>query len=71
MNEAELRHLLHWIGRAFETPRDATGARSADSSDGRVRIVLRPPPPGREPIVLNAPQGHFTTADYAIEVSTP
>ena len=35
VNEAELRHLLHWIGRAFETPRDAAGARGADSSDGR------------------------------------
>jgi uncharacterized protein (TIGR02677 family) len=71
VDEAELRHLLHWIGRAFETPRDAGGARSADSSDGRVRIVLRPPAPGREPIVLSAPQGRFTTADYAIEVTAP
>jgi hypothetical protein len=68
VDEAELRHLLHWIGRAYETPRDASGARSADSSDGRVRIVLRPPPSGRDPIVLHAPQGRFTTADYGIEV---
>jgi uncharacterized protein (TIGR02677 family) len=68
LSESEFRHLLHWIGRAFETPRDAAGARRADSQDGRARIVLRTPEPGRRPVVLNAPQGRFTTPDYQIEV---
>lgn len=69
LSETEFRYLLFWIGRAFETPKDATGARRADSQDGRARIVLWPPEPGRPPVVLRVPQGRFTTADYRIEVS--
>jgi uncharacterized protein (TIGR02677 family) len=68
LSETEFRHLLRWIGRAFETPRDAAGARRADSQDGRARIVLRPPQPDRPPVVLRVPQGRFTTPDYEIEV---
>jgi uncharacterized protein (TIGR02677 family) len=68
LSETEFHHLLHWIGRAFETPRDAAGARRADSQDGRARIVLGAPEPGRPPVVLRVPQGRFTTADYRIEV---
>jgi uncharacterized protein (TIGR02677 family) len=71
LSETEFGHLLRWIGRAFETPKDAAGARRADSQDGRARIALRPPEPGRSPVVLHVPQGRFTTADYEIEVSTP
>lgn len=68
LDEAEFRHLLAWLGRAFETSRDATGARHADSQDGRARIVLREPARGRAPVVLRVPQGRFTTRDYRIEV---
>jgi hypothetical protein len=68
LSESEFRHLLHWIGRAFETPRDAAGMRRADSRDGRARIVLDAPERGRPPIVLRVPQGLFTTPDYRIEV---
>jgi len=69
LSEIEFRHLLHWIGRAFETPKDATGRRHADSQDGRARIVLHSADAGREPIVLHVPQGRFTTPDYRIEVA--
>jgi uncharacterized protein (TIGR02677 family) len=69
LSETEFRHLLHWIGRAFETPKDAAGARRADSQDGRARIALQPPAPGRPPIVLSVPQGRFTTPDYRLEVT--
>lgn len=67
LSEIEFHHLLHWIGRAFETPRDAAGARRAESQDGRASIVLRPAE-HPERIVLHVPQGRFTTADYRIEV---
>jgi hypothetical protein len=69
LSEVEFGHLLHWIGRAFETPRDAAGSRRADSQDGRARIVLHPAEAARAPIVLCVPQGRFTTADYRIEVA--
>lgn len=69
LSEVEFGHLLHWIGRAFETPKDATGRRGADSQDGRARIMLHPAEAGRMPIVLCVPQGRFTTADYRIEVA--
>jgi uncharacterized protein (TIGR02677 family) len=67
LSETEFRHLLHWIGRAFETPKDAAGARRAESQDGRASIVLRGAEHS-EPIILQVPQGRFTTADYRIEV---
>ena len=71
LNEAELRHLLHWIGRAFETP-TRRRRRARRRLERRARPDRPPPPPtGREPIVLERPQGRFTTADYAIEVSAP
>jgi uncharacterized protein (TIGR02677 family) len=68
LSETEFRHLLRWIGRAFETPKDAAGARRADSQDGRARIVLRPPEPVRARVELRVPQGRFTTPDYELEV---
>ena len=69
VSEIEFGHLLHWIGRAFETPRDGSGARCADSRDGRAQIVLRGSAPNRSRIVLTTPQGRFTTSDYVIEVN--
>lgn len=68
LSETEFRHLLHWIGRAFETPRDAIGARRAESQDGRASIVLQPAEQS-ELIVLTVPQGRFRTPDYRIEVT--
>lgn len=67
LSETEFRHLLHWIGRAFETPKDAAGARRADSQDGRACIVLHPAE-HLELVVLEVPQGRFRTPDYRLEV---
>jgi hypothetical protein len=69
LSETEFRHLLHWIGRAFETPKDAAGARRADSQDGRARIVLHPAEDS-ELVVVHVPQGRFRTPDYRLEVTT-
>jgi uncharacterized protein (TIGR02677 family) len=69
LREGEFRHLLAWIGRAFETGRDATGARHAWSSDGRARITLHAPTAERVTIVT--PQGRFESPNYAVEVSAP
>lgn len=69
LSETEFRHLLHWIGRAFETPKGAGGGRRADSQDGRAWIALHPPGHELPPVVLSVPQGRFTTPDYRIEVT--
>lgn len=69
LSAMEFRHLLHWIGRAFEIPADPAGVRRADSQDGRARIRLRPPPAGRERTVLVVPQGRFSTRDFLLEVT--
>lgn len=67
LNETEFRHLLHWVGRAYETPKDAAGTRRADSQDGRACIVLHPAEHS-ELVLLDVPQGRFRTPDYRLEV---
>lgn len=67
LREGEFRHLLAWIGRAFETARDPAGMRHAWSSDGRARITLHGPV--GETVTIVTPQGRFESANYAIEVS--
>jgi uncharacterized protein (TIGR02677 family) len=66
---SEFRHLLGWIGRAYESPGDADGNRSASSIDGRATIVLRPPrDPRSERTELTAPHGTLDLPDFEIEV---
>jgi uncharacterized protein (TIGR02677 family) len=67
LREGDFRHLLAWIGRAFEIGLDAAGARHAYSSDGRARITLHAPTDERVSIVT--PIGMFDSPNYAIEVS--
>ena len=67
----EFRHLLAWIGRAYEAPPGPDGARRAGSSDGRATILLRPPAdPGRERTRLRAPHGTLDLPDFEIEVAS-
>jgi uncharacterized protein (TIGR02677 family) len=67
----EFRHLLSWIGRAYESPAGADGTRSADSSDGRAAIALRQPAdPRRQRAQLCAPHGTLDLPDFEIEVLT-
>jgi uncharacterized protein (TIGR02677 family) len=68
LDAGEFRHLLHWIGRAFETPRDAAGDRRAWSADGRVEIRLRPPSVAGRRVRLQVPQGSFECPDYELQV---
>ena len=65
----EFRHLLGWIGRAYESPPGRDGARRASSTDGRATIALRPPAdPRRERARLRAPHGTLDMPDFEIEV---
>jgi uncharacterized protein (TIGR02677 family) len=65
----EFRHLLGWIGRAYESAPGHDGARRASSTDGRATIALRPPAdPCRERARLYAPHGTLDMPDFEIEV---
>lgn len=65
----EFRHLLGWIGRAYEAAPGRDGARRASSTDGRATIALRPPADAhRERARLRAPHGTLDMPDFEIEV---
>jgi uncharacterized protein (TIGR02677 family) len=65
----EFRHLLAWIGRAYEAPAGPDGLRRANSTDGRSTIVLRAPAdPVRERARLRAPHGTLDLPDFRVEV---
>lgn len=65
----EFRHLLGWIGRAYESPPGPDGSRRASSTDGRSTIALRQPAdPHRERARLRAPHGTLDLPDFKIEV---
>ena len=65
----EFRHLLGWIGRAYESAPGRDGARRASSTDGRATIALRPPADSRrERARLRSPHGTLDMPDFEIEV---
>jgi uncharacterized protein (TIGR02677 family) len=68
LDHGDFRHLLGWIGRAFEAPAGDDGTRRAAAHGGRARIVLRAPRADVPRVVLQTPHGRFETADYALEV---
>jgi uncharacterized protein (TIGR02677 family) len=69
VNEGEFGHLLAWIGRAYESPAGADGARRAHSTDGRATIALREPrDPHLERTQLRAPHGTLDLPDFELEV---
>ncbi len=71
VNTQEFRHLLAWIGRAYESPAGADGARRASSTDGGATIALREPrEPHRERTRLNAPHGTLDLPDFELTVLT-
>lgn len=69
LREGDFRHLLAWIGRAFETGRDPSGARHAWSSDGRARITLHAPTGER--VTIATPRGRFESPNYALQIGSP
>ncbi|MEA2369784.1 MAG: hypothetical protein QOH12_178 [Solirubrobacteraceae bacterium] len=65
----EFRHLLAWIGRAYEAPAGPDGLRRASSTDGSVTILLRAPAdPVRERARVRAPHGTLDLPDFRLEV---
>ena len=71
VNLSEFRHLLAWIGRAYESPAGADGRRHAHSTDGRATIALREPRnPCGERTKLHAPHGTLDLPDFELEVLT-
>jgi uncharacterized protein (TIGR02677 family) len=65
----EFRHLLGWVGRAYESAPGRDGARRASSTDGRATIALRPPADSRRDRArLHAPHGTLDMPDFEIEV---
>jgi hypothetical protein len=69
VNRSEFRHLLAWIGRAYESPAGADGRRRAHSTDGRATIALREPAdPRRQRTKLHAPHGTLELPDFELEV---
>jgi uncharacterized protein (TIGR02677 family) len=68
VDTSEFRHLLSWIGRAYESPAGSDGTRRASSVDGRAEIVLRPPrDPCTERARLRVPHGTLELPDFEIE----
>jgi hypothetical protein len=71
VNESEFRHLLAWIGRAYESPAGADGRRRAGSTDGRATIALREPAdPHRDRTRLSTPHGTLELPDFELDVLT-
>lgn len=71
VNAHEFRHLLAWIGRAYESPAGPDGVRRASSMDGRATIALREPEDRhRERAKLHAPHGALDLPDFELEVTT-
>ncbi|MFI6576384.1 TIGR02677 family protein [Nocardiopsis sp. NPDC050513] len=63
-------HLLSLLGQALSEPVLADGTRRALTSDGRVEIVLSPPPDGRT-ARLRTPRGVFTGPDHVVSIGAP
>jgi uncharacterized protein (TIGR02677 family) len=62
--------LLDLLGRALGASPASDGARRGRTSDGRVEIVLRPPPDAAT-ATLTTPHGVFRGPDYLVAVSAP
>jgi uncharacterized protein (TIGR02677 family) len=71
VNAHEFRHLLAWIGRAYESPPGRDRRRRASSMDGRATISLREPAdPLHDRARLHAPHGTLDLPDFELEVLT-
>ncbi|MGH2881920.1 MAG: TIGR02677 family protein, partial [Solirubrobacteraceae bacterium] len=71
VDQNEFRHLLAWIGRAYESPAGGDGTRRAQSTDGQATIALREPQdPYRERVQLKAPHGTLDLPDFELDVLT-
>ncbi|MFF9351260.1 TIGR02677 family protein [Streptomyces sp. NPDC014734] len=60
-------HLLDLLGRALAAPSDTDGLRRTTTGDGRVEIVLSPPP-DRRTAVLHTAKGTLAGPDYVVHI---
>ncbi|MFG2226343.1 TIGR02677 family protein [Streptomyces sp. NPDC048644] len=60
--------LLDLLGRALSAGQDTTGLRRATTGDGRVEIVLSPPPDHRT-AVLRTAKGALSGPDYIVHIT--
>lgn len=67
LDPAEFDLLLSLLDQALASGRRPDGTRSTVTSDGRLRIVLRPPP-SKELVRLQTPNGDLHCLDYRIQV---
>jgi uncharacterized protein (TIGR02677 family) len=61
------QRLLDLLGRALSTGPDASGVRRGVTSDGKVEILLTPPPDSRA-AVLRTSRGRFAGPDFVVDV---
>ncbi|MGW9283138.1 DUF2397 family protein, partial [Streptomyces diastaticus] len=67
LEPAVFDRLLDLLGQALATAPDPNGLRRATSGDGRVEIVLAPPPDTRT-AVLHTEKGTLAGPDYIVHV---
>ncbi|MEV6769670.1 TIGR02677 family protein [Nocardia sp. NPDC051030] len=67
LDHAVFERLLDLLGRALGAAPRSDGIRRGGTTDGRIEIVLRPPPDGRQ-AELKTPQGVFHGPDYILEI---
>jgi uncharacterized protein (TIGR02677 family) len=60
--------LLDLLGRALSASAGSDGLRRSVTADGRIEIVLAPPPAGARMAVLHTPRGRFESPDYLVEI---
>nr|WP_308212636.1 DUF2397 family protein [Nocardia zapadnayensis] len=70
MDHEVFERLLDLLGRALGASPASDGARRGRTSDGRVEIVLHPPPDAATATVTT-PHGVFRGPDYLVAVSAP
>ncbi len=68
LDHTVFERLLDLLGRALAARPDQTGIRRATTGDGKVDILLRPPPDTSAPAVLRTGRGRLTGPDYLVEV---
>ncbi len=68
LDPLEFHHLMAWLGRTLDARASSDGVRRAESLDGLVRISLRSPTRGGEPVEITTPSGTLVAPDYEVEV---
>ena len=67
LDHGVFERLLELLGRALGNGPDAAGIRRSTTTDGRIEIILRPPPDGLV-CTITTPRGTFHGPDYELEI---